>query len=239
MSLQLPAIPITTHPMHSFSCAHCLAASRGRRSCLALHGSASGSGLRFSYASSPMHQAVSCSTLFYLWTGSSSPVASYPVSRRRSHLRLRTASVLSDGDFHPTVGAHSQAHVGPSFASAWEVECRTPRRVPRTRPSASLPRSKANPHATCHSVPPSCFPALPARADAAGRALWKRTCRSQYFMDTFADFLLRLSPNRVCGTFSVDDFMTNRSCHFSRLATGSLWARHARQGIQRESLCCF
>jgi hypothetical protein len=103
---------ITTHPMHSFSCAHCLAASRGRRSCLALHGSASGSGLRFSYASSPMHRAVSCSTLFCLWTGSSSPVASHPVSRRRSYLRLRTASVLSDGDFHPIVGAHFQAHVG-------------------------------------------------------------------------------------------------------------------------------
>ena len=98
--------------MHSFSCAHCLAARRGRRSCLALHGSASGSGLRSPYASSPMHQAVSCSTLFYLWTGSSSPVASHPVSRRRSYLRLRTASVLSDGDFHPIVGAHSQAHVG-------------------------------------------------------------------------------------------------------------------------------
>src|SRR5271165_5346864 len=98
--------------MHSFSCAHCLAAGRGRRSCLALHGSASGSGLRSPYASSPMHQAVSCSTLFYLWTGSSSPVASHPVSRRRSYLRLRTASVLSDGDFHPIVGAHSQAHIG-------------------------------------------------------------------------------------------------------------------------------
>src|SRR5208283_1539230 len=98
--------------MHSFSCAHCLAAGRGRRSCLALHGSASGSGLRSPYASSPMHQAVSCSTLFYLWTGSSSPVASHPAFRRRSFLRLRTASVLSDGDFHPTVGAHSQAHVG-------------------------------------------------------------------------------------------------------------------------------
>src|SRR5258708_33039251 len=98
--------------MHSFSRAHCLAAGRGRRSCLALHGSASGSGLRSPYASSPMHQAVSCSTLFYLWTGSSSLVASHPVSRRRSYLRLRTASVLSDGDFHPIVGPHSQAHVG-------------------------------------------------------------------------------------------------------------------------------
>jgi hypothetical protein len=98
--------------MHSFSHAHCLAAGGGRRSCLALYGSASGSGLRSPYASSPMHQAVSCSTLLYLWTGSSSPVASHPAFRRRSFLRLRTASVLSDGDFHPTVGAHSQAHVG-------------------------------------------------------------------------------------------------------------------------------
>src|SRR5208282_5836796 len=103
--------------MHSFSCAHCLAAGRGRRSCLALHGSASGSGLRSPYASSPMHQAVSCSTLFYLWTGSSSPVASHPAFRRRSFLRLRTASVLSDGDFHPIVGAHSQAHVGTSVTT--------------------------------------------------------------------------------------------------------------------------
>jgi hypothetical protein len=102
--------------MHSFSHAHCLAAGRGRRSCLALYGSASGSGLRSPYASSPMHQAVSCSTLLYLWTGSSSPVASHPAFRRRSFLRLRTASVLSDGDFHPTVGAHSQAHVGTRSA---------------------------------------------------------------------------------------------------------------------------
>src|SRR5271166_4768278 len=109
--------------MHSFSRAHCLAAGRGRRSCLALHGSASGSGLRSPYASSPMHQAVSCSTLFYLWTGSSSPVASHPVSRRRSYLRLRTASVLSDGDFHPIVGAHSQAHIGPDSPSG--TACRT------------------------------------------------------------------------------------------------------------------
>src|ERR1700674_84126 len=68
--------------------------------------------LRPPHANSPMHQAVSCLTLLYLWTGSSSPVASPPAFRRRSFLRLRTASVLSDGDFHPTVGAHSQAHVG-------------------------------------------------------------------------------------------------------------------------------
>src|SRR5208282_6392218 len=119
---------ITTHPMHSFSCAHCLAAGRGRRSCLALHGSASGSGLRSPYASSPMHQAVSCSTLFYLWTGSSSPVASHPAFRRRSFLRLRTASVLSDGDFHPIVGAHSQAHVGTRSSAIRRPDARE--RVP-------------------------------------------------------------------------------------------------------------
>src|SRR5215831_10749938 len=28
------------------------------------------------------------------------------------NLQLRTASALSDGDFHPAVGAHSQAHEG-------------------------------------------------------------------------------------------------------------------------------
>jgi len=111
--------------MHSFSHAHCLAAGGGRRSCLALYGSASGSGLRSPYASSPTHQAVSCSTLLYLWTGSSSPVASHPAFRRRSFLRLRTASVLSDGDFHPTVGAHSQAHVGTRSRAIRRVTLRS------------------------------------------------------------------------------------------------------------------
>src|SRR5271157_1725533 len=106
-------LPFYHHPPHAFLLPRSLSRRlRGRRSCLALYGSASGSGLRSPYASSPMHQAVSCSTLLYLWTGSSSPVASHPDFRRRSFLRLRTASVLSDGDFHPTVGAHSQAHVG-------------------------------------------------------------------------------------------------------------------------------
>ena len=48
--------------------------------------------------------------LFMDWQFSS--VSFHPAFRRRSFLRLRTASVLSDGDFHPTVGAHSQAHIG-------------------------------------------------------------------------------------------------------------------------------
>src|SRR5207253_11026886 len=48
----------------------------------------------------------------FLWTGHSLRAAPHPVSRRRSCLQLRTASALSDGDFHPTVGAHSQAHEG-------------------------------------------------------------------------------------------------------------------------------
>ena len=46
---------------------------------------------------------------------------STPPSRRRSCLQLRTASALSDGDFRPAVGAHSQAHGGtasvPSHSS--------------------------------------------------------------------------------------------------------------------------
>src|SRR5258708_8266364 len=44
----------------------------------------------------------------------------FPYTTLFRSLRLRTASVLSDGDFHPTVGAHSQAHVGEAsrFASS-------------------------------------------------------------------------------------------------------------------------
>src|ERR1700745_2795178 len=62
MSLQLPAILSPPTPCIPLLALTVLAASSGRRSRLALHGSASGSGLRLSLAGSPMHQAVSCST---------------------------------------------------------------------------------------------------------------------------------------------------------------------------------
>src|ERR1700745_3262928 len=101
MSLLLPAILSPPTPCIPLLALTVLAVSSGRPSRLALHGSASVSGLRLSLAGSPMHQAVSCSTWSCLWTGSSSPVALHPVSRQRSFLRLRTASALSDGDFHP------------------------------------------------------------------------------------------------------------------------------------------
>jgi hypothetical protein len=110
MSLQLPAIlspPTLCIPSSTLTVspheevAEVALPFTGRRPVL---------GFALPYAGSPMHLAVSCSTLFCLWTGSSSQVASHPVLRRRSFLRLRTTSVLSDGDFHPTVGAHSQAH---------------------------------------------------------------------------------------------------------------------------------
>jgi hypothetical protein len=84
--------------------------SAERRSCLALRGLASGSRLRPSLAGSPIHQAESSSTWSCLRTGSSLPVAPHPVSRRRSYLQLRTASVLSGEDFHLSVGARFQAH---------------------------------------------------------------------------------------------------------------------------------
>src|SRR5208282_2074388 len=112
MSLQLPAILSPPTPCIPSPALTVSPLEEVAEVALPLYGSASGSGLRSPYASSPLHQAVSCSSLLYLWTGSSSPVASHPAFRRRSFLRLRTASVLSDGDFHPTVGAHSQAHVG-------------------------------------------------------------------------------------------------------------------------------
>src|SRR6266403_2709056 len=110
MPLQLPAIlspPTSCIPALALTV---LAARVVAEVASPLHGSASGSGLRLSLAGSPMHQAVSCLAWFCLWTGCSPPVALHPISRRRSYLRLRTASALSDGDFHPTVGVHSQAH---------------------------------------------------------------------------------------------------------------------------------
>jgi hypothetical protein len=57
-----------------------------------------------------MDRAESSSTWWCLWTGSSPRVALHPVSRRRSYLRLRTASALSERDFHPSVGVRFQAH---------------------------------------------------------------------------------------------------------------------------------
>ncbi len=86
--------------------------NRGRRSCLALYGSAFGSWLRRSRGGSPMDRAESSSSWWCLWTGSSPRVALHPVSRRRSYLRLRTASALSERDFHPSVGVRFQAHSG-------------------------------------------------------------------------------------------------------------------------------
>src|SRR4029077_1384 len=98
--------------MHSISHAHCLAVVRCHFVAVLPSRAAFRFGLRLSLAGSPMHQAVSISSLSYLWSGRSLPAAPPPASRRRSCLQLRTASALSDGDFHPTVGAHFQAHEG-------------------------------------------------------------------------------------------------------------------------------
>src|SRR5277367_1485563 len=131
MSLQLPAIlspptlcipssTLTVSPQEEV--AEVALPFTGRRPVL---------GFALPYAGSPMHLAVSCSTLFCLWTGSSSQVASHPVLRRRSFLRLRTTSVLSDGDFHPTVGAHSQAHAGRGSARAGASRVASPTTLPQ------------------------------------------------------------------------------------------------------------
>ena len=91
--------------------------NRGRRSRLALLGTAFGSWLRRDREGSPMDRAESSSSWWCLWTGSSPRVALHPVSRRRSYLRLRTASALSEGDFHPSAGVRFQAHsVAPAGA---------------------------------------------------------------------------------------------------------------------------
>jgi hypothetical protein len=114
MSLQLPAIlspptlcipssTLTVSPQEEV--AEVALPFTGRRPVL---------GFALPYAGSPMHLAVSCSTLFYLWTGSSSQVASHPVLRRRSFLRLRTTSALLVRTLRRTQGC---AHARP----AWHV----------------------------------------------------------------------------------------------------------------------
>src|ERR1700730_7694695 len=76
--------------MHSYRSAHC--SSQGEVADLSLprYGTVSGLGFATGKAGSPMHLAVSSSTLFCLWTGLSLPVALHPASRRRSYLQLRT-----------------------------------------------------------------------------------------------------------------------------------------------------
>jgi hypothetical protein len=120
--LRLPfrvAFPTSPHsnfpPFHPQSpdtlpAMHLLDSSADCRSCLALHGSASGLGLRLWLADSPLCLAESSSTWFCLWTGCSPPAALHPVSRRRSCLQLRRSSFPSGRDFHPTVGVRLRAH---------------------------------------------------------------------------------------------------------------------------------
>src|ERR1700745_3393174 len=79
-----------------------------------------------------MHLAEASSTLFCLWTGLSLPVALHPASQRRSYLQLRTGQCFPSGrDFHPSVGAYFQAHIGggtkvgfaPPSEPDWQVSC--------------------------------------------------------------------------------------------------------------------
>src|SRR5260370_41112311 len=78
MSLHLPAILSPPTPCIPVLALTVLSARVVAGVASSLHGSASGSGLRLSLAGSPMHQAVSCSSWFCLWTGSSPPVALHP-----------------------------------------------------------------------------------------------------------------------------------------------------------------
>src|SRR5260370_751509 len=78
MSLHLPAILSPPTPCIPVLALTVLSARGVAGVASSLHGSASGFGLRLSLAGSPMHQAVSCSSWFCLWTGSSSPVALPP-----------------------------------------------------------------------------------------------------------------------------------------------------------------
>ena len=97
--------------MHSDSGAHCARRQCGCRSRL----TPSRVGFRFWASPFPSRLAnasgriVFNMVLFMDWQFASGCSPPRPLGRR-SYLRLRTASALSDGDFHPTVGVHSQAH---------------------------------------------------------------------------------------------------------------------------------
>src|SRR6266481_9757291 len=117
MSLQL--LTIYLHPPHApLSDAHCARRRPGRGVAASLSGSASVLGFTslprvFANASGRIEFII-----FLIMDWSFASGCSPPVSRRRSCLQLRTASALSDGDFHPTVGAHFQAHGGSARRAA-------------------------------------------------------------------------------------------------------------------------
>src|ERR1700732_3008858 len=65
-----------------------------------------------------MHQAESSSSLSCLWTGLSLLVALHPAFSTTQLPSARDRPVFpSDRDFHPTVGAYSQAHFSCPFGA--------------------------------------------------------------------------------------------------------------------------
>jgi hypothetical protein len=108
------------------------------------------SGLHCSYASSSSLAAESGS--LSLRTGSSSPVAPHPASRRRSYGWLRAGERLPGTDFHRSSRCPSQAHIGSSCV--WTAKSLQPPRAvlpllsPLYRPPAARHRPQRFPLTT-------------------------------------------------------------------------------------------
>jgi len=97
--------------MHSCPYAHCLTAGQAAKLPLSLSGSASVLGFAFTRQARQcirpyrVHHFINYGLVVRFWLLPTPPLGD------AVFLQLRTASALSDGDFHPTVGAHFQAHL--------------------------------------------------------------------------------------------------------------------------------
>jgi|SRR6266436_152116 len=111
--------------MHSCHRAHCLAATQAARVALPSTGRLPVPGFAFHSQARQCIRPNRVHLSSFLRTGSSLPVASHPVSRRRSYLHLRAASALPGEDFHLSVGARFQAHecggTPPLFETYWDI----------------------------------------------------------------------------------------------------------------------
>ena len=81
------------------------------------------SGLRHFVAGSPDNPAESSS--LSLWTDRSFPVASHPLSPRRSYFPIQAGERLPEEDFHLSDQPHSQAHYDATMVPSNEAWART------------------------------------------------------------------------------------------------------------------
>src|ERR1700746_3611959 len=143
-----------------------------------------------------MHQAESSSSSFCLWTGLSLPAALHP---RLSTTQLPSATdrpvLLSDEDFHLTVGAYFQAHFPRPFG---------PKPANPTGSWAFLEPNFAAPSVATMvgSVPPKYFPFTPVglyafNPDASSRVMIRSIYRPLALFSSAAVFVTGASGATV------------------------------------------